>query len=80
MQILLTDIINSEDISFFFFFLRPAPTYETGTTRVYWHGRTETIRSCTMEALQWIKAMADPLLSVSPNHIFVSLISPQERQ
>lgn len=44
---------------------KPAPTYETGTTRVYWHGRTETIRSCTMEALQWIKAMADPLLSPS---------------
>ncbi|XP_072042029.1 peroxisomal carnitine O-octanoyltransferase-like isoform X1 [Amphiura filiformis] len=38
---------------------KPAPTYETATTRKYYHGRTETVRSCTMEALTWSKAMQD---------------------
>ena len=35
----------------------PAPTYETAHTRQYFHGRTETIRSCTSEALAFCKAM-----------------------
>ncbi|XP_013407004.1 peroxisomal carnitine O-octanoyltransferase-like [Lingula anatina] len=43
---------------------KPAPTYETATTRRYYHGRTETVRSCTMEALTWCKAMMDPQRSV----------------
>ncbi|ESP00180.1 hypothetical protein LOTGIDRAFT_226052 [Lottia gigantea] len=39
---------------------RPAPTYETATTRRFYHGRTETMRSCTTEAINWCKAMVDP--------------------
>lgn len=39
---------------------KPAPTYETATTRRFYHGRTETLRSCTQEALDWSKAMLDP--------------------
>ncbi|XP_033762348.1 peroxisomal carnitine O-octanoyltransferase-like isoform X2 [Pecten maximus] len=39
---------------------KPAPTYETATTRRYFHARTETLRSCTQEALDWSKAMLDP--------------------
>lgn len=38
---------------------KPAPTYETGQTRQFYHGRTETIRSCTMESVAWCKAMFD---------------------
>ncbi|XP_006822398.2 peroxisomal carnitine O-octanoyltransferase-like, partial [Saccoglossus kowalevskii] len=38
---------------------RPAPTYETATTRKFYHGRTETVRTCTIEAIQWCKAMLD---------------------
>ncbi|KAG1714794.1 Peroxisomal carnitine O-octanoyltransferase [Nymphon striatum] len=40
-----------------------APTYETASTRKYYHGRTETLRSCTMECVQWIKAMDDDNIS-----------------
>lgn len=40
---------------------RPAPTYETATTRQFWHGRTETLRSCTMEAVEWTKSMLNPV-------------------
>ncbi|XP_050388403.1 peroxisomal carnitine O-octanoyltransferase [Patella vulgata] len=44
---------------------RPAPTYETATTRQFYHGRTETMRSCTPEAVTWCKAMLDPSIRVS---------------
>lgn len=33
------------------------PTYETATTRQFYHGRTETVRSCTQEALEFAKAL-----------------------
>lgn len=36
-----------------------APTYETGTMRVYYHGRTETVRSCSIEVKEWIDAMTN---------------------
>ncbi|XP_070566738.1 peroxisomal carnitine O-octanoyltransferase-like [Ptychodera flava] len=39
---------------------KPAPTYETATTRQYYHGRTETVRPCTQEAVEWCRAMLDP--------------------
>ncbi|XP_078572634.1 peroxisomal carnitine O-octanoyltransferase-like isoform X2 [Branchiostoma floridae x Branchiostoma japonicum] len=38
---------------------KPASTYETATLRQYYHGRTETVRSCTMEVVSWCKAMVD---------------------
>ncbi|KAL4222593.1 hypothetical protein ACF0H5_018634 [Mactra antiquata] len=39
---------------------KPAPTYQTGTTRKYYNARTETVRSCSNEALEWVKAMMNP--------------------
>lgn len=39
---------------------KPAPTYQTGTTRKYYNARTETVRSCTTEAIDFAKAMLDP--------------------
>ncbi|KAJ2076499.1 hypothetical protein H4R24_005664 [Coemansia sp. RSA 988] len=38
---------------------RPAPTYESASMRQFHHGRTETIRSCTSEALDFSRALAD---------------------
>ena len=37
-----------------------APTYETATTRIFYHGRTETVRSCSVEVVDWIEKMKDP--------------------
>ncbi|KAJ8291015.1 hypothetical protein GJAV_G00020430 [Gymnothorax javanicus] len=34
--------------------------YETATTRRFYHGRTETMRPCTLEAQQWCQTMLDP--------------------
>ncbi|XP_036614976.1 peroxisomal carnitine O-octanoyltransferase [Trichosurus vulpecula] len=39
---------------------RPGSCYETATTRAYYHGRTETVRSCSLEAVEWCQAMEDP--------------------
>lgn len=43
-----------------------APTYETATTRQFYHGRTETVRSCTSEAKVFVEAMRDG--DTSSNH------------
>jgi len=37
----------------------PAPTYEPASTRIFSKGRTDTIRSCTIESLELCKAMVD---------------------
>lgn len=37
----------------------PAPTYESASTRIYSKGRTETIRSCSIESLELCMAMVD---------------------
>ncbi|KAI9206579.1 acyltransferase ChoActase/COT/CPT [Polychytrium aggregatum] len=39
------------------------PTYESGMTKKFLCGRTETCRSVTMESVDWVKAMDDPALS-----------------
>ncbi len=40
-------------------------TYEASMTRLYREGRTETVRPCTIESSQWVKAMHDDAISVS---------------
>lgn len=35
-------------------------TYEASMTRLYREGRTETVRSCTIESSAWVKAMDNP--------------------
>lgn len=37
--------------------------YETGQQRIFIHGRTETIRSCSVESLAFAKAMCDNTIS-----------------
>ncbi|XP_029359236.1 peroxisomal carnitine O-octanoyltransferase-like [Echeneis naucrates] len=44
---------------------KPGSCYETATTRKFYHGRTETMRPCTQEAVNWCKAMMDPTLDVN---------------
>ena len=40
-------------------------TYETATTRQFYHGRTETVRSCTSEALAFARAITDDKTTTS---------------
>ncbi|RXN30370.1 peroxisomal carnitine O-octanoyltransferase [Labeo rohita] len=39
---------------------KPGSCYETATTRRFFHGRTETMRPCTVEAQQWCRTMMNP--------------------
>ncbi|XP_059610201.1 peroxisomal carnitine O-octanoyltransferase isoform X1 [Phlebotomus argentipes] len=41
-----------------------APTYETALMRNYYRGRTETVRSCSEDAVKWIKCMVDAEASI----------------
>ncbi|KAM6201358.1 peroxisomal carnitine O-octanoyltransferase isoform 2-T2 [Rhynchocyon petersi] len=43
---------------------RPGCCYETAMTRYFYHGRTETMRPCTMEAVRWCQSMQDPSASL----------------
>lgn len=36
------------------------PTYETATMRAYYNGRTETVRSCSSDAVKFVLAMNNP--------------------
>jgi hypothetical protein len=38
-------------------------TYETGHTRAFYHGRTETIRACSLESVAFCQAMASPVVA-----------------
>ncbi|GFS05585.1 carnitine O-octanoyltransferase [Elysia marginata] len=52
-------------LAYYRLYNRMAPTYETAPIRQFYHGRTETMRTCTMEALAWCKAMDDPAVESS---------------
>lgn len=39
-------------------------TYETVLTRMFKHGRSETLRTFSLESRQWVLSMADPHVSV----------------
>lgn len=41
----------------------PCGTYEAAQTRRFKLGRTETVRTCTLESVAWTKAMVDPSIS-----------------
>ncbi|XP_054420077.1 peroxisomal carnitine O-octanoyltransferase isoform X2 [Pteronotus mesoamericanus] len=43
---------------------RPGCCYETAMTRYFYHGRTETVRPCTVEAVRWCQSMQDPSASL----------------
>ena len=40
-------------------------TYEASMTRLYKEGRTETVRSCSIESTDWVKAMKNSAVPVS---------------
>ena len=40
-------------------------TYEASMTRLFREGRTETVRSCSIESSEWVKSMMNPDATVS---------------
>jgi carnitine O-palmitoyltransferase 1 len=39
-------------------------TYEASMTRLFKEGRTETVRPCTMESVEWARSMDSPQIRV----------------
>lgn len=54
-------------------------TYETALTRMFKNGRTETIRSLTADAREWVLAMTNPDTPVSEQIFAVTILSLTER-
>jgi carnitine O-palmitoyltransferase 1 len=46
-------------------------TYEASMTRLFREGRTETVRSCSIESSNWVKAMCDSNSTV--NTLFINI-------
>ncbi|XP_041798489.1 peroxisomal carnitine O-octanoyltransferase isoform X3 [Chelmon rostratus] len=51
-------------LAYFRLHKRPGSCYETAMTRKFYHGRTETMRPCTTEAVNWCRTMMDPVCNV----------------
>ncbi|KAK7886788.1 hypothetical protein WMY93_026409 [Mugilogobius chulae] len=47
-------------LSYYRLYNEPGSCYETATTRKFFHGRTETMRPSTSEAVEWCQAMLSP--------------------
>ncbi|KAM8825976.1 peroxisomal carnitine O-octanoyltransferase isoform 2-T2 [Synchiropus picturatus] len=50
-------------LAYYRIYKKPGSCYETAMTRQFYHGRTETMRPCTPEAVSWCKMMTDPTSS-----------------
>ena len=50
-------------LAYFNEFGRHDLTYESSMTRLFRYGRTETIRSCSIESCNWVKSMKDETVS-----------------
>ncbi|XP_042531921.1 carnitine O-palmitoyltransferase 1, liver isoform [Dipodomys spectabilis] len=55
-------------------------TYEASMTRLFREGRTETVRSCTMESCSFVLAMADPTQTVEQRLRLFKLASEKHQQ
>ncbi|CAF4883392.1 unnamed protein product [Rotaria sp. Silwood1] len=59
---------------------KPASTYETGSTRRFYRGRTETIRSCSPEVMAWCRAMTNSNNQLTENERQLFLIAAKRHQ
>lgn len=52
---------------------KPASTYETATTRRFYRGRTETLRTCSPEVVKWCRAVTNPNHQLTVKFFLVSV-------
>lgn len=68
-------------LAFFRLHKTVCPTYETTHTRLFLHGRTETVRTCSVESKAFVEAMDDPDVSQGTKHqLLVEAINSHLRQ
>ncbi|CAG8462315.1 479_t:CDS:10 [Dentiscutata heterogama] len=47
-------------LAYYKHYREPCPTYESASTRGFLHGRTETVRTCSVDTVAFTKAFCDP--------------------
>lgn len=52
-------------LSFFKMHSTPGATYESAATRIFKEGRTEVIRSCSLESVEFVQTMQNPNKSLT---------------
>lgn len=52
-------------LSYYRTYGRSTPTYESASVRAFKHGRTETVRSCSVESVKFTEAWEDKHVAVS---------------
>jgi len=60
----------SFQLAYYFMTGKTATTYESASTSGYKHGRTEVIRSATLDSQHFTKTMANPSATVSFSFFF----------
>jgi len=50
-------------------------TYESSMTRLFKHGRTETVRPCTMASKKFVESFEDPSVDVNSKSSFILIFS-----
>ncbi|KAH9513266.1 hypothetical protein Btru_034508 [Bulinus truncatus] len=55
-------------LAYYSIYCRMAPTYETAPIKQFYHGRTETMRTCTQEAKDWCFAMKDSSVNLAERY------------
>ena len=65
------DLNNVSDVVFSRVHKQPSGSYESGSIRMFQLGRTDTIRSCSHESLEFTKAMLD---SKTPTQVKAELL------
>ncbi|GFO13667.1 carnitine o-octanoyltransferase [Plakobranchus ocellatus] len=67
-------------LAYYRLYKKMAPTYQTAPLKQFYHGRTETMRTCTDEAFAWCKAMDDPTVAQSKKfELFVNAINKHNK-
>ena len=59
---------------------RPASAYESATTRLFYHGRTETVRSCSYEMKLFAEAMTNADCSMDRRRTLLHKASEKQKQ
>lgn len=52
-------------LAYYRYYGKPCPTYESASTRKFIAGRTETVRSCSVESVQFTQAWEDKNVKVT---------------
>lgn len=55
-------------LAYYKLYKKGGATYETAQTRMYWHGRTETVRTLSAESLRFTETMEAASASLSDKH------------